>query len=75
MAAEFFAEEYQQRKESVGGYTVAIRSYRMGGAYYALAEIDLPGAGARLATAKNADRHAAEEQVLAEARRLIEKRD
>jgi len=41
---------------------------------YAKAEIDLPGAGARLAAAEDITREAAEDKVLVEARRLIEKK-
>ncbi len=71
---EFIAEDHSRRREQVGGYTVAITSYRLGDVYHAKAEIDIPGAGARLAAAQDKDRAAAEEKVLAEARRLIEKR-
>lgn len=74
MAAEFVPEDYSRRTEAVGGYTVAITSYRLGSVYHAKAEIDIPGAGARLARAEDAAQAAAEEKVLAKARRLIEKR-
>lgn len=74
MSPEVIPEDYSRRTETVGGYPVAITSYRLGSTYYAKAEIDLPGAGARLATAKNASREAAEKQVLDTARRLIEKK-
>lgn len=63
-----------RRTETVAGYPVAITSYRLGSTYYAKAEIDLPGAGARLAAAEDTTREAAEDKVLAVARRLIEKK-
>ena len=74
MSPEFVPEEYSRRQETVGGYPVAITSYRLGSTYHAQAEIHLPGTGARLARAEEATREAAEEKVLAEARRLIEKK-
>lgn len=73
MAAEFVPEDYSRRTETVGGYTVAITCYRLGSVYYAKAEIDIPGAGARIASVEENAREAAEQKVLAEARRLIEK--
>ena len=48
--------------------------FRSGSTYYAKAEIHLPGAGARLATAEGTTREAAEEKVLAEVRRRLEKK-
>jgi hypothetical protein len=46
----------------------------LGRVYHAKAEIHIPGAGARLAAAEDSDRDAAEGKVLAESRRLIEKK-
>ena len=74
MAAEFSPEDYSRRMETVGGYTVAITSYRLGTLYHAQAEIHIPGAGAGLARAQDSVQAVAEQKVLAEARRLIEKR-
>lgn len=74
MSAEFAPENYSRRTETVAGYTVAIISYRLGNLYHAQAEIHIPGAGARLARATDNVQTVAEEKVLAEARRLIEKR-
>ena len=74
MTPELIPEEYSRRTETVGTYPIAITSYRLGPTYYAKAEIDLPGAGARLAAAEGTSREAAEDKVLAEARRLIEKK-
>ncbi|MFQ5776665.1 MAG: hypothetical protein ACE5IP_01510 [Terriglobia bacterium] len=73
MAAEFVPEDYSRRTEIVGGYNVAITCYRLGKVYHAKAEIQIPGAGARIAAVKDSDRDTAEQKVLAEARRLIEK--
>lgn len=74
MAAQFTPENYSRRTETVGGYTVAIISYRLGSLYHAQAEIHIPGAGARLARAADSVQAVAEEKVLAEAQRLIERR-
>ena len=74
MSPELMPEDNSRRTETVAGYPIAITSYRLGSTYYAKAEIDLPGAGARLAAAEGTTRQAAEDKVLAEARRLIEKK-
>ncbi|MFQ5817024.1 MAG: hypothetical protein ACE5H2_03580 [Terriglobia bacterium] len=47
---------------------------RLGATYYAKAEINLPGAGARIAAAEDTTREAAEGKVLAKVRRLLEKK-
>lgn len=73
MAPEWIPEDQSRRIESLGGYPIAITSYRLGSTYYAKAEIYLPGAGARLAAASDITRVGAEDKVLAEASRLIEK--
>lgn len=69
--AELVPEEYARRTESAGGYNVAITSYRLGATYHAKAEIDIPGAGARITSTQDKDCSSAEARVLAEARRLI----
>ena len=74
MPTEMVPEEYSKRTEMIGGYPVTITSYRLGVTYYAKAEIALLGAGARIAAAEESMQAAAEEKVLAEARRLIEKK-
>jgi len=74
VAAELVATELSRRTETVGGYPIVISSYQLGGTYHAKAEIALVGAGARIAAAEDATREAAEAKVLAEARRLIEKK-
>ncbi len=71
---ELVPAELSRRSETVGGYPVAVSSYRLGSTYYAKAEIDLLGAGGRIAAAEGSTREAAEAEVLAEARRLIEKK-
>jgi len=71
MPGEMIPEEYSSRIESVGGYSVAITSYRLGNRYFAKVEIRLPGAEARIADSEALTKAAAEETVLSEARRLI----
>jgi len=74
MSPELIPEDNSSRTETVAGYPVAVTSYRLGSTYYAKAEIHVPGAGARLAAAEDITRKAAEDKVLAVARRLIEKK-
>ncbi|MFQ5926044.1 MAG: hypothetical protein ACE5MH_01270 [Terriglobia bacterium] len=74
MVPELIPEDSSQRTESIGGYPIAITSYRLGSTYYAKAEIHLPGAGARIAAAEDTTREAAEGKVLAKVRRLLEKK-
>lgn len=74
MGSELIPEEQSHRIETVGGYPVAISSYRLGGTYYAKAEIHVIGTGGRIATAEDTTREAAEARALGEARRLIEKK-
>ena len=74
MSPELIPEDNSRRTETVAGYPVAITSYQLGSTYYAKAEIHLPGAGARLAAVEDITREAAEDKVLAVARRLLEKK-
>ncbi len=74
MAKELIPEDQSRRIETVGGYPIAISSYRPGTTYYAKAEIHIPGAGARIAAAEGTTGAAAEDKVLVEARRLIAKK-
>jgi hypothetical protein len=74
MNPEFVPEDSSRHVETIAGYPVAISSYRLGATYYAKAEIDVVGAGGRIAAAEDPTREAAEAKVLAEARRLIEKK-
>ena len=74
MSSELIPEDQSQQIETVGGYPIRISSYRLGAIYYAKAEIHIIGAGARIAAAEDTTREAAEAKVLAEARRLIEKK-
>jgi hypothetical protein len=74
VAAELVPADLFRHTETVGGYPIAISSYRLANTYYAKAEIALAGAGGRIAAAEDVTREAAEAKVLAEARRLIEKK-
>ena len=74
MSTNLIAEEQSQHMETVAGSPIAISSYRLGETYYAKAEIDQPGAKARIAVAQGFSRGEAESQVLAEVRRSLEKR-
>ena len=71
MAGELVPEEYSKRTETIGDYPVTITFYRLGSTYNAKAEVPVPGAGARIASTEDSTRAAAEETVLAEARRLL----
>ncbi len=73
MTCDLDPEELSRRSETVGGSLVLISSYRVGSTYYATAEIDF-GVGGRVAVAEGSTREAAEAEVLAEARLLIEKK-
>ncbi len=73
MTSELDPAELSRRRETVGGSLVVISSYRVGSTYYATAEIEL-GASGRVAVAEGSTREAAEAEVLAEARLLIEKK-
>jgi len=74
MATQIMAEDQSRRVETIGGNPIAVSSYRLGSTYYAKAEIDVPGAGARIAQAEDSTREAAESKVLADVRRIIEKK-
>ena len=74
MAKELVPEDTARRTVTVGGYPILVTSYHLGETYYAKAEIQIPGAGARIASATEISRELAEEKVLGEARRLIEKK-
>lgn len=56
-------ENYVRRTETIGGRNIAFISYKLGDHYLCKAEIDIPGAGARLASAEGPDRDAIEKQV------------
>jgi hypothetical protein len=74
MSPELIPEDNSCRTKTVADYPVGITSYRLVSTYYPKAEIHLPGAGARLATAEDITREAAEDELLGVARRLIEKK-
>ena len=74
MSPELIPEDNSCRTKTVAGYAVSITSYRLGFTYYPKAEINLPGADARLAAAEDITREVAEGKLLAVARGLIEKK-
>ena len=71
MSAPLVAEDYARRVEQVAGSPIAISSHRLGNTYYAKAEIDQPGAKARIAQAEGPSRLEAEGKVMAEVQRLL----
>ena len=74
MSANLVAEDAARRVEQVAGSPIAISSHRLGNVYYAKAEIDQPGAKARIAQAEGPTREDAEAKVMAEVQRIIQKR-
>lgn len=71
MGTILVAEDASRRVEYVAGNPIAISSHRLGDAYYAKAEIDQPGAKARIAQAQGRSREEAESKVMAEVRRVV----
>ena len=71
MSANLVAEDAARRVEQVAGSPIAISSHRLGNVYYAKAEIDQPGAKARIAQAEGSSREEAEGKVLAEVQRTL----
>lgn len=74
MSANLVAEDHARRVEQVAGSPIAISSHRLGKTYYAKAEIDQPGAKARIAQAKGESRQEAEGKVMAEVQRALGKK-
>ena len=74
MSANLTAEDQTRRVETIAGSPIAISSYRLGTTYYAKAEIDQPGAKARIAQAEGPSRQDAEGKVLAEVQRVVGKK-
>jgi len=74
MSANLVAEDAARRVKQVAGSPIAISSHRLGNIYYAKAEIDQPGAKARIAQAEGPTREDAEAKVMAEVQRIIQKR-
>ena len=63
------AEDYQRRREEIGGWPVGIVSYRLGERF--VCEVDNVSPGARIARGEGASREEAEQAALtAAARRL-----
>ncbi|MBI2195374.1 MAG: hypothetical protein HYU36_25615 [Planctomycetes bacterium] len=64
-------EKYVRKTETIGSRNVAFVSYKLGDRYLCKAEIDIPGAGARLASAEGPDRKAVEKEVRSRVQELI----
>ncbi len=71
MAATLNASDYSHRVEKFGDNDVAITTFRLGETYHAKAEIDTPGAGARIVEASDGSREKAESQVREEVLKLL----
>ena len=69
--AEFRPEEMTSRVEQINGRPIRISSYKLGRTYHCKAEIDLPGAGARIAEASNPSRETAVSRVLAQVQERV----
>ena len=69
--AELRPEDLSSRVEQINGRPIRISSYKLGETYHCKAEIDLPGAGARIAEASDPSREAAESTVLAQVHELV----
>ena len=74
MSSNLVAEDLARRVVQVAGSPIAISSHRLGNTYYAKAEIDQPGAKARIAQAEGSSREEAEGKVLAEVERVVGKK-
>ncbi|MBI3934021.1 MAG: hypothetical protein HY316_04965 [Acidobacteria bacterium] len=74
MSTNLVAEDHARRVEQVAGNPIAISSHRLGNTYYAKAEIDQPGAKARIAQAEGESRAEAEGKVMAEVQRVLGKK-
>ena len=73
MGANLVAEDLARRVVQVAGSPIAISSHRLGNTYYAKAEIDQPGAKARIAQAEGPSREDAEGKVMADVQRTLGK--
>ncbi|HEY6333822.1 MAG TPA: hypothetical protein VI756_31185 [Blastocatellia bacterium] len=62
------AEGYSRRNETIEGKNIAIESYKLGDVYHVKAEIDVLGAGARIASASGKDQARAESTVIEKVR-------
>jgi hypothetical protein len=74
MSANLVAEDQARRVETVAGSPIAVSSHRLGNTWYAKAEIDQPGAKARIAQAEGTSRQDAEGKVMAEVQRVVGKK-
>ena len=64
-------EEMTSRVEQINNRPIRISSYKLGETYHCKAEIDLPGAGARIAEASDPSQETAECRVLSQVQRLV----
>jgi hypothetical protein len=65
------AENYSRHNQTIAGKNIAIESYKLGDTYYAKAEIDILGAGARIADASGPSKEAAESEVIKKVRAML----
>ena len=65
------AEQHNRRNLDVSGRPILLTSFRLDDTFHATAEIDLPGAGARLGRAEGSTREEAEQKVIALAREAL----
>ncbi|MCZ6602732.1 MAG: hypothetical protein O6952_06990 [Planctomycetota bacterium] len=65
------AEDHHRRSLDVSGRPILLTSFKLDGTFHATAEINLPGAGARLGRAEGGTREEAEEKVIALARESL----
>lgn len=64
-------EDYQERREPHGGWTMHIVSYRLGDRFYCA--VDDADPGARLSRGEGATREEAEAQAIQKAKRMLER--
>ena len=63
------AEDYQRRRQELGGWTVELETYKLGDVYYCT--INNVDPGARFARAEGSTREEAERQALEKAERYL----
>src|SRR3972149_2823009 len=74
MSSNLVAEDLARRVVQVAGSPIAISSHRLGNTYYAKAEIDQPGAKARIAQAEGKSREEAEGKGMGGVQRALGKK-
>ena len=68
---EFRPEDLTTRLETLKGKPIRISSYKLGDIYHCKAEIDMPGAGARIAEVSDPSRSEGEEKLISIVRNLL----